>query len=142
MQDLEIAKSRMNEKRLTLSIIKNREIIFDSASHGVSGFLEAVEKCREILEGTSVADRVAGKGIALLCVYVKVKAICAVTLSKRAKAVFEKYAFYHEWNSLVESIRDIDKVEVCPFENSATEISDLSEAYKRLEAMQPSFSTR
>ncbi|MCK4482167.1 DUF1893 domain-containing protein [Candidatus Bathyarchaeota archaeon] len=104
----------MNENRLTLSIIKNREIIFDSASHGISGFLEAVEKCGEKLEGTPVADRDAGKAIALLCVYAKVKAICAVTLSKRAKAVFEKYAVYHEWNSLVESIRDIDKVEICP----------------------------
>jgi len=104
----------MNEKRLTLSIIKNREIIFDSTSHNISGLLEAVEKCREKLESTSVADRIAGKAIALLHIYAKVKAICAVTLSKRAKAVFEKYAFYHEWNSLVESIRDIDKVEVCP----------------------------
>jgi hypothetical protein len=142
MQDLEMAKKRMNEKGLTLSIVKNSEIIFESASHGISGVLEAVEKLGDKLEGASVADRVAGKAIALLCVYAKVKAMYAMTLSKKAKAVFENHAIYHEGDNLVESILDIDKAGICPFEKLATEISDPLEAYERLKALQYSSSTR
>jgi len=142
MQDLEIAKKRMNEKGLALSIVKNSEMIFESVSHGISGVLEAIEKLGDKLEDASVADRVAGKAIALLCVYAKVKAIYAITLSKRAKAVFENHAIYHERDSLVESILDIDKAGICPFEKLATEISDPLEAYERLKALQYSFSTR
>jgi hypothetical protein len=142
MQDLEMAKKRMNEKGLTLSIVKNAETIFDSLSHGISGFLEAVEKLGDKLEGASVADKVAGKAIALLCVYAKVKAVYAITLSKRAKAVFENHATYHEQDNLVESILDVNKVGICPFEKLATEISDPVEVHERLKALQSFLSTR
>ena len=66
MQNLEIAKKRLNEKSLTLSIVKNGEIIFETVSNGISGFLEAIGKFGDGLEGTSVADTVTGKAIALL----------------------------------------------------------------------------
>ncbi len=132
MKDLEIAKKRLNEKNLTLSIVKNAEVIFETASHGISGFLEAVEKLGGKLEGASVADRVVGKAIALLCVYARVKAIYATTLSKNAKVTFEKHAVYHEWCNLVESILDVDKVGMCPFEKLAKEILNPIEGYEKL----------
>jgi hypothetical protein len=138
MQDLEIVKKRLSEKSLTFSIAKNGDIIFETASNGILGFLEAIEKFGDILEGASVADRVAGEAIALLCVYVKVKAVYAITLSKRAKFVFEKYAIHHEWKDLVENILDANKVGLCPFEKLAGEISNPKDAYKRLKALQNS----
>ena len=138
MQDLELAKERLNEKSLTLSIVKNGEIIFETVSNGISGFLEAIEKFGDGLEGTSVADRVTGKAIALLCVYAKVKAVYAIILSKGAKSVFEKHAVYHQWENLVENILDINKAEICPFEKMATEISNPKDAYRKLKASQNS----
>lgn len=138
MQDLEIVKKRLSEKRLTFSIAKNGDIIFETASHGIWGFLEAIEKFGELLEGASLADRVAGEAVALLCVYVKVKAVYAITLSKRAKSVFEKYAVYHEWKELVENILDANKAELCPFEKLAREISNPNRAYRKLGSLQQS----
>jgi hypothetical protein len=142
MRDLEIAKQRLKEKSLTLSIVKNTEVIFESVSQGITGFLEAIEKFGDKLKGASVADRVAGKAIALLCVYAKVKAVYTVTSSKRAKTVFEKHSIHHELDRLVESILDINKVGICPFEKLATEISDPAEAYERLKTLQFSLSLR
>mgnify|MGYP001041379568 CR=1 FL=1 len=139
MRDLEIAKKRLREESLTLSIVKNGKIIFETVSHGISGFLEAVERCNGGLEGASVADRIAGKVIALLCVYAGVKAVYAMILSEGAKAVFENYAVYHQWKDLVENILDIDKIGICPFEKLAAEISDPTEAYRRVKALQKSF---
>jgi hypothetical protein len=138
MKDLETAKKRLNENSLTLSIVKNGEIIFENASNGISGFLEAIEKFGDGLEGASVADRVAGKAIALLCVYAKVEAVYALILSKEAKSVFEKYATHHEWKGLVENILDVKKAGICPFENLATEISNPKDAYRKLKALQNS----
>ncbi len=138
MEDLETAKKHLHEKDLTLAIAKNGKTIFETASHGVSGFLEAIERLGKQLEGASVADRIVGKAIALLSVYSKVKAVHATTLSKKAKAVFEENAVYHEWNDLVENILDASKTGVCPFEKLAEKISDPTDAYRRLKALQTS----
>jgi hypothetical protein len=137
-QDLEKAKKRLEEKRLTLSILKVGHVIFESGSHGISGFLEAVERFGSMLEDASAADRVVGKAVALLCVYAKIRAVYAVTLSEEAKRVLEKHGVYHEWDSLVENILDTCKTGMCPFEKLATEISDPKDAYRRLKALQNS----
>jgi len=131
-------QKRLNEKSLTLSIVKNGKIIFETVSNGISGFLEAIEKFGDGLEGTSVADRVNGKAIALLCVYARVKAVYALILSKGAKSVYEKYAIHHKWKGLVENILDVKKAGICPFENLATEISNPKDAYSKLKALQNS----
>lgn len=141
MRDLEIAKKRLNEGALTLCIVKEGAVVFESGSSGISGLLEAVEKFGGRLEGASVGDRVAGRAVALLCVYGNIKAIFAVTLSKRGKSTLEEYAIHHEWTQLVESILDMDREDMCPFEELATEISDPAEAYVRLKRLQRSLST-
>ncbi len=138
MQDLEIAKKRLAENSLTLSIVKNGEVIFEATSHGISDFLEATEKFKDGLDGASVADKVVGRAIALLCIYAKVKAVYAVILSKKAKAVLEENMVYHKYDALVESIFDINKTGMCPFEKLATEISNPNDAYRRLKALQNS----
>lgn len=138
-QDLTLAKKRLaEEESLTLTIAKKGKIIFETYSHGISGFLEAIERLGDTLRGASVADKVVGKAIALLCVYKNVKMVYAATLSKRAKAFFEKHGVYHEWDELVENILNFKKTGICPFEKLATEISDPNEAYKRLKALQNS----
>jgi len=138
MEDLDVAKKRLQENSLTLTIVNSGEIIFETASRGISGFLEAIEKFEDNLQEASVADRVIGKAIALLCVYAKVKAVYAIVLSEKAKVVFEQNMIYHEWNELVESILDWDNRELCPFEKLAAKISNPSDAYKMLKALQAS----
>lgn len=138
MLDLEIAKKRLSEDGLTLSIVKNGEVVFETGSHGVSGFLEAVEKFGDELEGASVADRIVGKAVALLCVYARVRAIYALVLSRNAKEALEENMVHHEWKHLVENILDANKNELCPFEKLAMEISSSRDAYERLKALQTS----
>ncbi|NWF86262.1 DUF1893 domain-containing protein [Candidatus Bathyarchaeota archaeon] len=138
MQDLEIAKQRLKENDLTISIVKNGKILFENASHGISGFLEAIEKFGDTLEDASVADRITGKAIALLCAHSRIKAVYAITLSKKAKTLLEKYTIYHEWNELVENILNISRTDTCPFEKLAEEISNPKDAYGKFKALQTS----
>lgn len=142
MHDLDLAKKRLNEKKLTLSVAKNGKIIFETTSHGVSGFLDAVEKLKDQLEGASVADKIVGKAIALLCVYAKVRAVYAVIMSKKAEAILEENKVYHKMNSLVENILNTERKGTCPFEKLAENISDAEEAYRKLRELQRSLNIK
>jgi len=138
MSDMDIAKSRLFEEELTLAIVKNGEVLFETGSHRISGFLGAIEKFGAKLEGAAVADRVAGKAIALLCVYVKISDVYAEVLSEKAKAVFEENGVRHEWKELVKNVLDLNKSGVCPFEKLAADISDPKDAYRKFKALQES----
>lgn len=141
MNNLEIAKHVLCEKELALVIVKNGEVLFETRSHRISGFLGAIEQFGDELEGTSLADRVAGKAIALLYVYAGIKEVYAEVLSKKAKTVFEQNGIRHEWRELVENVLDLNKSGVCPFEKAAAGISDPREAYEAFKALQESLKT-
>jgi hypothetical protein len=141
MSDLDIAKSRLYREELTLVIVKNGEVLFETGSHRISGFLGAVEQLGAGLEGASVADRVAGKAIALLCVYAGIRHVYAEVLSRKAKAVFEEHGIQCEWKELVDNILDLNRSDVCPFEKAATDISDPEKAYAAFKALLQSFKT-
>jgi hypothetical protein len=85
--DLELARIRFREKRLTLAIAKDESIIFESKLRGVSSFLDAIETLGDRLKGSSVSDKVTGRAIALLCIYSRVSTIYAETLSDSAKTL-------------------------------------------------------
>jgi hypothetical protein len=130
--DLEAAKKRLHERCLGLSIIKNGCILYESAQRGIKGFLDAVKTEGTELEGASVADRVVGEAVSLLCVYARVRAVYAVTLSKRGRAVLQRCSVYHEWNDLIENVLTVDRAELCPFERLVAGVSDPQVAYDRL----------
>jgi hypothetical protein len=142
MNALEIAKHTLYSKELTLAIVKNGKVMFETRSRRISGFLGAIEQLGDELEGASVADRVAGKAIALLCVYAKVKEVYAEILSKKAKAVFEENRISYEWKELVDNVLDLDKSGVCPFEKAADDMSDPKDAYRTFKALQKSVKAR
>lgn len=138
MQDLEIARECLKEKHLTLCIVKEAEVIFETRSHGISGFLKAVQEFEDRLMGASVADRVVGKAVALLCIYAEVSGVYASTLSRKAKQLLEENAIHVEWVDLVENVLGTDKATVCPFEKTAAEIADPRDAYRKLKALHDS----
>jgi hypothetical protein len=129
MQDLEIAKKQLYSKNLTLVIVKNGIILFQTDTHKISGVIGAIEKFGAQLNGASVADRVAGKALALLCVYAGISQIYAEVLSRKALAVFEDNKIMFEWKEIIDNVLDIDKTGVCPFEKVAANISDPKESY-------------
>jgi len=141
MQDLDIAKRRFSEEKFTLVIVKNTKVIFETRLHGISGFLRAIEKLENRLTDASVADKVAGKAVALLCAHAKIKALYAETLSRNAKEFLEENLIHHEYDKLVENILGLDKAEICPFEKAAMEISDPEDAYARFKTL-PTSSTQ
>ena len=132
MKDLDVAKNRLNEAGLTLVIVKDENIIFESKLHGVSSFLEAIERLEDQLENSSVADKVVGMSVALLCAYSHIKAIYGETLSRKAKTFLEENDVYSESTALVEKILNAEKTGTCPFEQLVQRIRNPKVAYRRL----------
>jgi len=138
MEDLQIAKNRLDEKGLTLSIVKEKQILFETSSHGISGFLNAIEELGEGLSKASAADKVVGKAVALLCVWAGIDAVYGSVMSRKAEELFEENSVYAEWDELVETIVGNCKSTTCPFERLAAKITDPAEAYKKIKALQDS----
>jgi hypothetical protein len=141
MNDLELARDQLHRKKLTLVIVKNGYVLFDTASHRISGFLGAIDQIGDRLEGASIADRVVGKAIALLCVYAGIGEVYAEVLSQEAKKVFEERGINCEWNRIVDNILDLNRSSVCPFEKTAESISDPKRAYLTFKELLRSFMT-
>jgi hypothetical protein len=130
--DLEIARRLLMEKKLTLCVVKKQNVLFESKARGVAAFIDAVGELENKLEGSSVADKVVGKAVAWMCIYVKVSAVYAATLSETAKALFEKYSTHVEYVDLVKNILRADRSNICPFEQLVSDVSDPGEGYKKL----------
>jgi len=133
-KDLETAKMGLSERHLTLCVVKEGLVVFEGKTHGVLGFMEAVEKFKDGLDGASVADRVVGKAVALLCVYVNARAVYGATISRAARTLLEGNSVYVEWDSIVENILAADKSKTCPFEQLVDRIIDPAEAYRKLKS--------
>jgi predicted RNA methylase len=135
MQDLEIAKKQLYSKQLTLAIVKNNKVLFQTDSHRISGFIHAIDTLGMQLNGASVADRVAGKALALLCVYSGIREVYAEVLSEKAQALFKENEIACQWEQLVENVLDLSKTGVCPFEKTAAEISKPQDSYPAFKAL-------
>jgi hypothetical protein len=133
-EDLEIAKRLLLEKKLTLCVVKKQNVLVESRARGVLAFIDAVGELGNKLQGSSVADRVAGKAVALMCIHVKVVAVYATTLSATAKALFEKYSTRVEYVDLVKNVLRADRSSICPFEQLVSDVSDPGEGYKKLKS--------
>jgi hypothetical protein len=136
MNDLETAKTQLRRRQLTLAIVKNGKTLYETQFHRISGFLNAIDQQGKNLEDASVADKVVGKAVALLCVYAEVKAVYAETLSTAGKTVLENNYIAIEWKELVDVILDDTKQDICPFEKEAANVSSPEETYVRFKALQ------
>lgn len=135
MQDLEIAKKELYSKRLTLSIVKDNRVLFKTDSHRISGFIHAIDTLGKELNGASVADRVAGKALALLCIYAEIREVYAEVLSKQAQTLFQENNVSCHWSQLVDNVLDVNKADVCPFEKAASEVSNPKDSYFAFKAL-------
>jgi hypothetical protein len=138
MNDLEMAKSHLRRRGLTLAIVKGGEVLFETRSHRLSGFLSAVENLGDQLASASLADKVAGNAVALLCVYAGISAVYAETLSCKAKTLLEKNGIHTEWQELVDNILNLNRSDMCLFEKTAEKMSNPKDAFKAFKALQES----
>jgi hypothetical protein len=132
--DLNLAKNRLIQKGLSLVIVKDAKVFFETESHGISDLVKAIEKLRDDAKGSSVADRIVGRAAALLFVFSGVKAVFAVTASDGGIEVLKKNSVFCEYESRVTSVLNLKRTDVCPFEKLVAKLSSPEKAYEMLRA--------
>ena len=141
-RDLKIAKLRLKEKDLTLVIVKEGKVIFETKSQGIGCFLQAIEKFGKRLFASSVADKIVGAAAAMLCAYSKVSSVFAVTISKEGVRVLENNHIDYQFENHVPNILNHDKTDICPFETLAIGSGNQKEAYMKLKSFAASLVAR
>ena len=130
--DLDVARDRLRELDLTLVVVKNQDVLFGSRSRGVKSFLEAIDQLGDQLENASVADKVVGRAVALLCVYSHVGSVYGGILSRAAEVLLDENGVHIESDVIVDRILNMDRTDVCPFERLIGEIREPKVAYRIL----------
>ena len=142
MRDLELAKLRLKERDLTLVIVKEGKVIFETKSQGISGFLQAIEKFGNRLAASSVADKIVGAAAAMLCVYSEVSSVFAVTISEEGIRVLGDNNIVYQFENQVPNILNNCKTDICPFEKLAIGSRDPKKVYMKLKSFAESLSAR
>ena len=132
MNDLEHAKSLLEEGNFTLALVKGDEII-TSFERGVRPLLDLLDGGRDLC-GFSAADRVVGKAAALLYVLLGVKAVYANVVSTLAEEVLLGHGIAVEAQTRTERIINRAGNGFCPMETAVENISDPTEAYRAIKA--------
>ena len=134
-QDLELAKSKLMKEDLSLVIVKNGKIIFETNKQGISGFLQAIEKQDKNLVAASAADKIVGVAAAMLCVYAGLSSMFALTISAAGIKVLEDNNIGCVFERKVSNILNRSKTDVCPFEKLAMSSGSSDEAYIKLKSL-------
>lgn len=128
MNDIDIAIKALNEDDLSLSVVNHGEIIYNSKERGVLPIYLAAVSTQYNTIGASVADKVTGRGAALLCAYGKIARLHTGTISKSASEVLESFGIEFTYDKMVDFIKNRSGDGGCPVEAITKDISSPIEA--------------
>jgi hypothetical protein len=132
--DLNLAKNRLIQKDLSLVIVKDAKVLFETESHGIGDLLKAINQIQNQMKGSSVADRIVGRAAALLFVFSGVTSVFAVTASDGGIEVLKKNSVFYEYESRVTNVLNLKRTDACPFEKLVAKLSSPEKAYEALKA--------
>lgn len=124
MKDVEIAKKVLLEENLTLVVVKDGDVVFKSIDKGIKPTFTLATEMKELANGGSLADRVIGKGAAILCGYIGIKEIYTELISEGGVRTLEKYNIPYTMDKSCEYIKNRDKTDYCPIEKLSMNIEE------------------
>jgi len=132
MNDLDLAKKEL-KVNVNIAFAKDGKIIFCNSDDGIRGFISAIKEFGEKLNGSSVADRIAGRAVALLCIHVGIKSVFAEVMSDGCRDVLQKGGVAFKYGRLVNKILSKYKNDVCPLERLVLKIENPQIAFEKLD---------
>jgi hypothetical protein len=119
MEDIELARSLLNEKKWSLVIVKGGKVLFSSTEHGVVPFFQAVQNMGKSLHNAAAADRIAGLAVAMLCLHARITSVYADIASQGALDMLRGQGVTVSSKNIVPHISNYDGTDLCPFEKMA-----------------------
>ncbi len=125
-QDLEKAIDLLNTTGATCVACKG-DTVYSSTQRGVRPLLSWLDGCTDMM-GFSCADRVVGKGAAMLYSLLGVRRVYGKVMSVAAVKALRNAGIEASWGILAESIRNRTKNGPCPIENACLPYDEPEEA--------------
>ncbi|NLW21728.1 MAG: DUF1893 domain-containing protein [Tissierellia bacterium] len=124
MKDIELAIKVLEEEDLTMVAVRNGELIYKSREKGIKPMYTLATKMGNSIEGLSIADRVIGRGAAILCIYVGAKEVHGKLISKMAMDLLKEGNIEYSYDNICNYIKNRDGTDMCPIEKMAMDIED------------------
>jgi hypothetical protein len=135
MEDIDMARSLLEEERWNLVIVKEGEVLFSSKERGVAPFFDAVETRGQSLHNAALADRIAGSAVAMLCLYAGITSVYAGIASQAALDMLREQGVTVASRNTVPYISNYDGTDLCPFEKLAREAGEPSRLFVALQSL-------
>lgn len=132
MSDIKIAIEEYKKGEHSLVVVKDGKIVATSKDKGVRGILNVYTSNPQVLEGASVADKLMGRAVTMICELGKVKSIYTPLLSQGGEKILQRAGIEYQTERLVPAIRNRDNTDLCPIEKLTTGTEDSEEGVKRI----------
>ena len=127
-KNLEYAKRKLLEEEKTLVMYNGIEYI-TSNDRGIKPLVMLYEEHNNYTD-FSVADKVVGKAAAFMYVFLKIKELYSVVISRGALEVFEEYGICVKYDVVADFIINRSKTDICPMEKLVLDAKSPAEAYR------------
>lgn len=133
MEDIKLAKRLLKEDDNTLVVVKSNKVIFQSNDRGIKPMFTLTKEMKDESKDCSIADKVIGRGAALLSSYLNVKEVYGQLISKGAIDILQENNIRYSFETSCDFIKNRDKTGLCPIENLSLNISDSNEFISKVE---------
>jgi hypothetical protein len=135
MEDIDLARSLLEEDEWNLVIVKGGQVLFSSRERGVAPLFQAVRSMGKILHNAVVADRIVGLAVAMLCLYARIASVYADIASQGAIDMLNGQGVTVSSRSVVPYISNYDGTDLCPFEKLAKNSENSAQLFSNLKSI-------
>jgi len=135
MEDIELARSLLEEEKWNLVIAKEGQVLFSSRERGVAPFFQAVQSMGKSLHNAAMADRIVGLAVAMLCLHARITSVYAGIASQGALDMLKGQGVTVSSKSTVPYISNYDGTDLCPFEKLARNSENPAQLSSNLKSM-------
>jgi len=135
MEDIELARSLLEEEKWNLVIVKGGQVLFSSRERGVAPFFQAVQSMGKSLHNAAMADRIVGSAVAMLCLHARITSVYASIASQGALDMLKGQGVTVSSKNAVPFISNYDGTDLCPFEKLARSCQRPSQLFAALQSL-------
>ena len=135
MEDIDLARSLLEEEKWNLVIVKGGQVILNSRERGVASFFQAVQSMGRSLHNAALADRIVGSAVAMLCLQARITSVYASIASQGALDMLKGQGVTISSKSTVPYISNYDGTDLCPFEKLARSCQEPSQLFAALQSL-------
>lgn len=132
MTDLELAKHKLLSDSLAFVIAKDNAILRTGTREGIGELIDATHELGDAAAGASLADKIAGKAVAMVARAAKLRAIYSPLASQAALDALAADRIPLEYDRLVPLILNKRNDGPCPMERLTLPIQDPQQAVAAL----------